>query len=54
LRAGSSTNTTPHKAPGYGADDLAEAVGEAPGDATSEQMRLVADLAEESRMTKSA
>jgi len=42
------TNTTPHKAPGYAALTISlKPVGEAPGDATSEQMRLVADLAEE-------
>jgi sulfite reductase (NADPH) hemoprotein beta-component len=42
------TNTTPHKAPGYTALTISlKPVGDAPGDATSEQMRLVADLAEE-------
>lgn len=42
------TNTTPHKAPGYAALTISlKPVGEAPGDATSAQMRAVADLAEE-------
>ncbi|WP_332689870.1 nitrite/sulfite reductase [Bosea sp. (in: a-proteobacteria)] len=41
-------NTTGHKQPGYAAVTISlKTVGEAPGDATSEQMRLVADLAEE-------
>jgi len=41
-------NTTPHKAPGYTALTISlKLVGEAPGDATSEQMRIVADLAEQ-------
>ena len=41
-------NTAPHKAPGYTALTISlKPVGEAPGDATSDQMRLVADLAEE-------
>lgn len=41
-------NTTAHKQPGYAAITISlKPVGEAPGDATSEQMRLVADLAEE-------
>jgi sulfite reductase (NADPH) hemoprotein beta-component len=41
-------NTTPHKAPGYTAVTISlKPVGEAPGDATSEQMRIVADLAEQ-------
>ncbi|WP_332681342.1 nitrite/sulfite reductase [Bosea sp. (in: a-proteobacteria)] len=41
-------NTTQHKQPGYAAVTISlKTVGEAPGDATSEQMRLVADLAEE-------
>ena len=36
-----------HKKTGLcGADDLAQDIGEAPGDATAEQMRVVADLAE--------
>jgi sulfite reductase (NADPH) hemoprotein beta-component len=42
------TNTTPHKAPGYTALTISlKPIGEAPGDATSDQMRLVADLAEQ-------
>jgi sulfite reductase (NADPH) hemoprotein beta-component len=41
-------NTIPHKAPGYAALTISlKPVGEAPGDATSGQMRLVADLAEQ-------
>ncbi|MBN9467963.1 MAG: nitrite/sulfite reductase [Bosea sp.] len=41
-------NTTAHKQPGYAAVTISlKTVGEAPGDATSEQMRLIADLAEE-------
>ncbi|MDR6870140.1 sulfite reductase (NADPH) hemoprotein beta-component [Bosea sp. BE125] len=41
-------NTIPHKAPGYAALTISlKPVGEAPGDATSDQMRLVADLAEQ-------
>lgn len=41
-------NTAPHKAPGYTALTISlKPVGQAPGDATSDQMRLVADLAEE-------
>ncbi|MBN9448359.1 MAG: nitrite/sulfite reductase [Bosea sp.] len=41
-------NTTAHKQSGYAAVTISlKTVGEAPGDATSEQMRLVADLAEE-------
>lgn len=41
------TNLTPHRAPGYTAVTISlKPVGLAPGDATSEQMRLVADLAE--------
>jgi sulfite reductase (NADPH) hemoprotein beta-component len=41
-------NTTPHKAPGYAALTISlKPIGHAPGDATSEQMRLVADLAEQ-------
>jgi len=40
-------NVQPHKAPGYGIVDISlKAPGETPGDATSEQMELVADLAE--------
>jgi sulfite reductase (NADPH) hemoprotein beta-component len=42
------TNTTPHKAPGYTALTISlKPIGQAPGDATSDQMRLVADLAEQ-------
>lgn len=41
-------NTAPHKAPGYAALTISlKPIGQAPGDATSEQMRLVADLAEQ-------
>ncbi len=41
-------NTTPHRQPGYAALTISlKAVGAPPGDATSEQMRLVADLADE-------
>ncbi|MGW9328867.1 nitrite/sulfite reductase [Bosea sp. NPDC055594] len=41
-------NTTAHKQPGYTAVTISlKTVGEAPGDATSAQMRLVADLADE-------
>jgi sulfite reductase (NADPH) hemoprotein beta-component len=41
-------NTTPHKAPGYTALTISlKPLGQAPGDATSDQMRLVADLADE-------
>jgi sulfite reductase (NADPH) hemoprotein beta-component len=41
------TNTTPHRAPGYAAVTVSlKPIGLAPGDATSQQMRLVADLAE--------
>jgi sulfite reductase (NADPH) hemoprotein beta-component len=41
-------NTTPHKTPGYTALTISlKPVGQAPGDATSDQMRLVADLAEQ-------
>ncbi|HEV7260178.1 MAG TPA: nitrite/sulfite reductase [Bosea sp. (in: a-proteobacteria)] len=41
------TNLTPHRVPGYTAVTISlKPVGLAPGDATSEQMRLVADLAE--------
>lgn len=40
-------NTIPHKVPGYAALTISlKPIGQAPGDATSEQMRLVADLAE--------
>ncbi len=41
-------NAAPHKAPGYTALTISlKPLGQAPGDATSDQMRLVADLAEE-------
>jgi sulfite reductase (NADPH) hemoprotein beta-component len=41
-------NTAPHKASGYTALTISlKPQGQAPGDATSEQMRLIADLAEE-------
>ncbi|MGO4668814.1 nitrite/sulfite reductase [Bosea sp. 2RAB26] len=41
-------NTAPHKAPGYAALTISlKPIGQAPGDATSKQMRLVADLAEQ-------
>lgn len=40
-------NTAPHKAPGYAALTISlKPIGQAPGDATSDQMRLAADLAE--------
>ncbi|WP_420103929.1 nitrite/sulfite reductase [Bosea sp. (in: a-proteobacteria)] len=40
-------NLTPHRVPGYTALTISlKPIGGAPGDATSEQMRLVADLAE--------
>ena len=40
-------NLTPHRVPGYAAATISlKPVGGAPGDATSDQMRLVADLAE--------
>ncbi len=40
------TNTVPHKAPGYAAAVISlKPVGGIPGDATSDQMRLMADLA---------
>jgi sulfite reductase (NADPH) hemoprotein beta-component len=42
------TNATPHKAPGYTALTISlKPIDQAPGDATSDQMRLVADLAEQ-------
>lgn len=41
-------NVTAHRQPGYAALTISlKAIGAPPGDATSEQMRLVADLAEE-------
>jgi sulfite reductase (NADPH) hemoprotein beta-component len=40
-------NLKPHKKPGYGIVEISlKAIGETPGDATSEQMEVVADLAE--------
>ncbi len=40
-------NTFPHRAPGYAAVTISlKGIGDAPGDATSEQMRAVADLAD--------
>ena len=42
-----AVNTTPHRAPGYvGVTISLKPVGGAPGDATSDQMRAVADLAD--------
>jgi sulfite reductase (NADPH) hemoprotein beta-component len=42
------TNVFPHRVPGYAALTISlKPVGGAPGDATSDQMRLVADLAEQ-------
>jgi sulfite reductase (NADPH) hemoprotein beta-component len=41
------TNVFPHRAPGYTAVTLSlKPIGGVPGDATSEQMRIIADLAE--------
>lgn len=41
------TNLAPHKVPGYGIVNISlKGIGEAPGDASAEQMDLVADLAE--------
>ncbi|KRE06886.1 sulfite reductase [Bosea sp. Root381] len=41
------TNLTPHRADGYSAVTISlKPIGLAPGDATSEQMRVIADLAE--------
>ena len=40
-------NLKPHKQPGYGIVEISlKAIGQTPGDATSEQMEVVADLAE--------
>jgi sulfite reductase (NADPH) hemoprotein beta-component len=40
-------NVKPHKMPGYGIVEISlKAIGQTPGDATSEQMEVVADLAE--------
>ena len=45
--AWADANVFPHRVPGYAALTISlKAIGEAPGDITSEQMRLVADLAE--------
>ncbi len=42
-----SVNLFPHKVPGYAAAVISlKGIGDAPGDITSEQMRVVADLAE--------
>ncbi len=42
-----SVNLFPHKMPGYAAATISlKAIGEAPGDITSDQMRALADLAE--------
>jgi sulfite reductase (NADPH) hemoprotein beta-component len=42
------TNLTPHRQPGYAALTISlKPIGAPPGDATSEQMRVVADLADE-------
>ena len=46
-RCGSIRNTHPHKAPGYVSAVISlKPVGGIPGDATADQMRLMADLAE--------
>lgn len=40
-------NLKPHKAPGYGIVEVSlKAIGETPGDATADQMEVIADLAE--------
>ncbi|SFN88083.1 sulfite reductase (NADPH) hemoprotein beta-component [Roseovarius lutimaris] len=47
FRAWSDTNVTPHRAPGYGSVTISlKAHGATPGDASADQMRLVADLGE--------
>ena len=47
LRAWAETNLTTHRAPGYAIVTVSvKAHGETPGDATSAQMRVLADLAE--------
>lgn len=47
FRSWSDTNVTAHKVPGYGIVTISlKAHGAVPGDATSAQMRIVADLAE--------
>ena len=48
LRAFVDTNVAAHKNPAYGIVTVSlKAVGQTPGDATADQMRLLADLAEE-------
>ncbi len=48
LRAWADTNVTAHRVPHYGIVTVSlKAIGGTPGDATSEQMRVLADLAEE-------
>ncbi len=47
FRSWLETNVTAHKAPGYGIVSISlKAHGATPGDATSDQMRIMADLAE--------
>ncbi|MDH5530211.1 MAG: nitrite/sulfite reductase [Paracoccaceae bacterium] len=47
FRSWTDTNLTPHRAPGYAIVTVSlKAHGQTPGDATSAQMRLLADLAE--------
>lgn len=47
FRRWAGTNVTPHHVPGYAAVTISlKPIGGPPGDASSEQMRLVADLAE--------
>ena len=47
FRAWADTNLAAHRAPGYAIVTVSlKAIGEAPGDATSDQMRVLADLAE--------
>ncbi|QYX55340.1 nitrite/sulfite reductase [Roseovarius sp. SCSIO 43702] len=47
FRAWSDTNLAPHRAPGYAIVQISlKAHGATPGDATAEQMRVMADLAE--------
>ncbi len=46
FRSWADTNVAPHKAPGYGIVSISlKAHGATPGDATAEQMRVMADLA---------
>ena len=48
LRSFVDTNVTPHRVPGYGIVTVSlKAHGATPGDATSDQMRAIADLADE-------